>query len=191
MKNKYLFVKKLLDKKFLKFYSAKYETNDKERDYFFVSRNDEEDLAILNKEIKPTAIVAFTYYNDEIIMINEFRSALNRRVLSFCAGLIEEGETYEEAFKREIYEELGGEVKSLELCQNYPMPVCAGLTDEANVFAIIELSSIGNQHLEENEDIEVIRFKVEDLEEKIKNNELMLTASGYFGAMILINKIKK
>ena len=49
-KNKYLFVKKDYNTKYLKFYTAKFETNGEPRDYYFVSRHDEEDLALLNKE---------------------------------------------------------------------------------------------------------------------------------------------
>ena len=190
MENKYLFVKKEMDKDFIKVYTVTYKTNGENREYYFVSRNDEEDLAILNENYKPTAIEAFTYMGDEIIMIDEFRSALNKRVLSFCAGLIEPNEDYEKAFKREIFEELGGTIKSIKLCQNGPMPVCAGLSDEANVFAIVELDKLGKQHLEKTEDIKVVSFKVNELEKKIQNNELPLTASGYFGAMLLINELK-
>ena len=189
-KNKYLFVKKTYNTKYLKFYTAKFETNGEPRDYYFVSRHDEEDLALLSEEIKPTAIEAFTYMGDKIIMIEEFRSPLNRKFFSFTAGLIEDGEDYKKAIEREVFEEIGGEVKNIELIQNYPMPLCAGLTDEANMFAIVELSKLGKQHLEATEDIKVKTFTVDELEQKINNNELELTVSGYLGGILLINKIK-
>ncbi len=190
MENKFLNVKKELDKDFLKFYTAKYLTNGKNREYFFVSRNDTEDLAVVTEKIKPTAIEAFTYYKDKIIMIEEFRSAIGKKFYSFTAGLIEEGESIDKAIKREIYEEIGGKVKTIELLQNYPMAVCAGMTDEANYFALVELESLGKQHLEETEDIKVKIFEVDELEKLIKHNKLPLTASGYFGAMLVINKLK-
>lgn len=189
-KNKYLFVKQDLDKKFLKFYTAKFETNGKPRDYYFVSRHDEKDLAILNKEIKPTAIEAYTYMGDKIIMIEEFRSPLNRKIFSFTAGLIEDGEDYKKAVEREVFEEIGGKVKNVELVQNYPMALCAGMTDEANIYTIVELEALGEQHLEATEDINVKIFTADELEKKIQNNELELTVSGYLGCVLLINKIK-
>ena len=197
MENKYMFVKKDLDKKFLKMYTATYETKGKEREYFFVSRHDEDDLAVLNDRIKPTAIEAFTYIKDisddkyKIVMIEELRSPLNKIVVGFTAGLIEDGEDYRKAIEREVYEEIGGKIKNFELLQNYPLPVCAGMTDEANIFSIVELESIGVQHLEEMEDIKVLIFDIDELEKKIKNNELLLTFTGYAGAMILINKLKE
>ena len=66
----------------------------------------------------------------------------------------------------------------------------AGLTDEANMFAIVELSKIGKQHLETTEDIKVKTFTVDELEKKIQNSELELTVTGYLGCVLLINKIK-
>ena len=196
MKKELIEIEKLLDKKFLKFYKAKYliKQSNKETDYFFVSRNNTKDLAMIRSEIKPTAIEAFTYIKEDdnykIVMIEEFRSAMNRNFFSFTAGLIEEDEDYVEAIKREIKEEIGGITKNIELCQNYPIPICPGLTDEANIFAIVELESLGEQHLEELEDIKVRIFEIDDLERKINNNELLLTISGYLGCMLLINKIK-
>lgn len=195
MASKYLYVKEDLDKKFLKMYTVTYETNGKEREYVFVSRHNEEDLAVLNDEIKPTAIEAFTYIKEDgkwkVIMIEEFRSAINKYVTSFCAGLIEEGEDVNKAIEREVYEEVGGKVKNIQLLQNYPMSMCAGMTDEANYFALVELESMGKQHLEETEDIKVLVYDVDELEKKINNNEIMLTASGYLGAKELIWKLKK
>ena len=191
MENKYMFVKQDLDKKFLKMYTATYKTNGKEREYVFVSRHDEEDLAVVNDEIKPTAIEAFTYMDNKLIMIKEFRSAIGKYIYSFCAGLIDGNETPEEAIKREVYEELGGKVKNIELCQNYPIPICPGVTDEANFCAFVEIESLEEQHLEATEDIEVIVLDVNEAEKKIKNNELPLTFTGYAAAMMLINKLKK
>jgi len=191
MENKYVFVKQDIDKKFLKLYTAKFITNGSPREYVFCSRHNESDLAVVNEEIVPTAVEAFTYIDNKIVMIKEFRSPLNKYVYSFCAGLIEKGEDYKKAIEREVYEELGGKIKNIELCQNYPLPMCAGLTDEANYCAFVELESLDKQHLEKTEDITVEFFEIEELEKKIKNNELPLTFSGYAAAIMLINKLKK
>ena len=184
-----------LDKKFLKFYTAHYTTNGVDRDYFFVSRNNPQELAINHDGVKPTAIEAFTYYVDDetmdvkVVMIEEFRSALGRYVMSFTAGLIEKGEDVETAIKREVSEEVGGEVERITLLQNYPLSMCAGMCDEANYMAVVKLASLGKQHLEETEDIKIKVFDLEELKTKINNNEIYLTASGLLGYLSILNLI--
>lgn len=192
MKHKLVNIEKNLDKKYLKFYTANYETNGKPRKYFFVSRHNEKDLALRNKNIKATAIEAFTYYLDEnenmkVVMIEEFRSPIGRYVTSFPAGLIEKGEDVNKAIAREVKEEIGAEVNYIKLLQNYPMSMCAGMTDEANYMAIVQVKNLGEQHLEETEDIKVKIYDIEELHKKVENNELYLSASGYLGYLSLYN----
>ncbi len=193
-------VKKLFETKFLKFYSATYQTEAGENDYYFVSRSDEKGLSMLNKDkkkyIKGNAIEAFTYIKEndgyKILMIKEFRRPLNEYVFSFPAGIIEKKDkTLLDAYIREIEEELGGSIKNIEYCQKNPMPLCAGVTDESNYYAIVEIKELHFQKLEEQERIEVYKFTVQELEQKIKNSELPLTVQGYLGAVLLINKLKE
>ena len=194
MKQKLLNIEKNYNTKYLKFYTAHYETDGKKRDYYFVSRHNEKNLALNNKEVLPTAIEAFTYFYDEdgemnVVMIEEFRSAIGRYVTSFPAGLIEKGEDVPTAICREVEEEIGAEVTSIHLLQNYPMSMCAGMTDEANYMALVEIKNIGKQHLEETEDIKVKIYKMSDLHKAVKRNELYLTASGYLGYITLYNEM--
>ena len=194
MEQKVLSVEKNYNTKYLKFYTAHYKTDGKPRDYYFVSRNDEKDSAIKNKEIKPTAIEAFTYYYDEngemqVVMIEEFRSAIGRYVTSFCAGLIEKGEDVNKAIEREVKEEIGADVVRISLLQNYPLSMCAGMCDEANYMAIVEIKNIGEQHLEKTEDIKVKIYNMNDLHRMVTRNEINLTASGLLGYLALYNEM--
>lgn len=203
MKQELLSIEKDLDKKFLKMYTAHYKTDGKDRDYFFVSRHDEKDLALNNDDVIPTAIEAFTYYQKKkgflfwkkthtyVVMIEEFRSAIGKYVLSFPAGLIEKDEEVYNAIIREVYEEVGGEVSDIKLLQKYPLTMCAGMTDESNYMATVKLESFGKQHLEETEDINVKVYEINDLKKKISNNELYLTASGYLGYLSILNEINR
>ena len=192
MEQKLLSVEKNYDTKYLKFYTAQYETDGNKRDYYFVSRNDVDNLAINHEEVKPTAIEAFTYtYDDngdiQVVMIEEFRSAIGKYVTSFCAGLIEKDEDVNKAIEREVYEELGAEVANIKLLQNYPLPMCAGMCDEANYMALVQVKNIGKQHLEKTEDIKLRIYSLQELNKKVENNEIYLTASGYLGYLVLYN----
>ena len=151
------------------------------------------DLAINHDLVKPTAIEAFTYYVDpetmeiKVVMIEEFRSALGRYVTSFCAGLIENGEDVNKAIEREVYEEVGGKVEKITLLQDYPLSMCAGMCDEANYMAVVKLSSIGKQHLEETEDIKIKVYSLDELNSLLKNNQIYLTASGLLGYLSILS----
>lgn len=189
----------LRSNKFLNFYSARYEHKEKVSDYYFASRNKPNDLACIlnsiNSYVLPNAIEAFTYIDNEdercVVMIREFRKPLNSYVYSFPAGLIEDNESPDIALYREVKEEVGGLIEDFNFCQNYPLAMCAGLTDEANMLAVVKLKSanILNQNLDENEVIDIVKFNPNDLANKIKNNEIKLTASGYLGCLILLYKL--
>ena len=64
-KNKYLFVKKNYNTKYLKFYTAKFETNGEPRDYYFVSRRKESKLKLLTKDINAEGVVIYPVLKNE------------------------------------------------------------------------------------------------------------------------------
>ena len=74
-------------------------------------------------------LVPFNEDKSKIVLQSEFRLATNRFVYNFPAGLIDEGETPEEAAKRELKEETGLDLVSIEaiLSPSYCAP---GTSDE-------------------------------------------------------------
>ena len=195
MKNKLQFVSQDLDMKFLKFYTAYYlnEETGKQREYFFASRNSYDELAAKSDIVKANAVEMFTYIKEndayKIVMVKEFRPAINKYVYAFAAGLIDGNETRDEAAKREIKEELGGTVKSIDWCYDKPLLTSAGLSDEANYLAIVELEALNEQHLEDSEEIEVKKYTVSEVKEMLAKGEIQLTLPGYLGLNLLINRI--
>jgi ADP-ribose pyrophosphatase len=63
-----------------------------------------------------------------IVLVDQFRIPVNRRVLSFPAGLVDKGEKADKAMTRELYEETG--LVSPRTMFLDEMPSSAGLTDE-------------------------------------------------------------
>ena len=59
-------------------------------------------------------IVAFSEDRKKILLNKEFRLSVNREVYNLPAGLIEKGETIEESVKRELKEETGLDVVSID-----------------------------------------------------------------------------
>jgi ADP-ribose pyrophosphatase len=97
----------------------------------------------------------------EILMIRQFRPALNSYVIEFPAGLNDKGETLVDAARRELIEETGYTSETFELLVEGP--VSSGLSTEVlTVYLAREATpatpSLRERHpIEETEDIEVIR----------------------------------
>ena len=53
--------------------------------------------------------------NGRLVFINQFRPAMNKVILEFPAGRIETGENSEQAIRREMREEIGFQVDSIQL----------------------------------------------------------------------------
>src|SRR5437899_5247818 len=60
------------------------------------------------------AIVAFTR-RDELVLVRQFRPAIERHTLELPSGHVERNETPETAARRELLEECGFEVTQMEL----------------------------------------------------------------------------
>lgn len=115
-------------------------------------------------------IVPVTTQN-ELILIRQYRPALDRYVIEFPAGLIDKGEDVAGAARRELLEETGHATDSLtELAAG---AVSTGINSELwNVMlalnAVPASEEDRNNHLpDENEDIEIIKVDIDKLAEKL------------------------
>ena len=106
---KLLDLKQVHKGKFLSYYVASFLNKDgKVKEYEFISRD-----STLTKEKfghnlpAGVGLVALNKARDKVLLQSEFRLATNHFVYNFPAGLIDAGETVEEAAKRELKEETG------------------------------------------------------------------------------------
>ena len=123
---------------FITRYDLEYETEDKEKKvYEIISRNADIKSEADLKGDKPDAVVLIIEdENHEKLLINkEFRLAVDSWVYNFPAGLIDPGETADEAAKRELWEETGLELVSIEdhIGKSYS---AVGFSNEANVCVV-------------------------------------------------------
>ena len=94
-------------------------------------------LDTIGKETKAVVILVFNKDHNKILLSKEFRMGVNQYVYSCPAGLIDPGETVEEAAIRELREETGLEVIRI-IDKLKPTFTCAPVTDELTNLIIVE-----------------------------------------------------
>lgn len=106
----------------------------------------------------------------KFIMIKEPRTPVGITVLAFPAGMIEEGETPEEGAARELEEEVGYKARQLkELREVYP---AIGYSNEKTIIFLAKDLIKTQRHLDETEDIEVVKIPIEEVKEMLDKGEI-------------------
>ncbi len=99
---------------------------------------------------------------EEVIIIRQFRPAVNGYVIEFPAGLNDKGESLEDAARRELLEETGYSAKELIFITEGP--VSSGASGEMlTVYLAKGLKFKGIDKREETEDIEVFKIPINEL----------------------------
>lgn len=111
-------------------------------------------------------IIPFTDKN-EVILIRQFRPPINGYVIELPAGLVDSGEDFEQAVRRELIEETGYEAGSVQFLTAGPMS--SGASSEIlSVYIATGLKYVGIGQRDETEDIEVIPVPLENVPAKLE-----------------------
>jgi ADP-ribose pyrophosphatase len=107
------------------------DADDQKRSWRVASRHDEPKCAT-GRFDEPDAVVIVPYHVDKhkLVIIKEFRIPLGHYQYGFPAGLLDLGETIEQATVRELYEETGLAVTRI-IRISPPIYSSSGLTDES------------------------------------------------------------
>lgn len=190
--NKINSINKVIDNKFLKFYQIDANTKTgKNFDYYFVSRNDSENLKINTRKMDPEGIVVYAITkesNPRLLLIKEYRYPLDDMVYALPAGLVDVGENLGDAAAREVQEETGyrfEEYTGGDSCFRRPFLMGVGYTDEAStaVFGYVDLENC-KQECEDTEEIEVI-LADKKMVRKILSEEKVSLRGAYLMMMYL------
>ena len=153
-------VKKITNGRFLNLFSVRYnDQKDCEKEWIFASRSNH-DNPLESQSKKPDAVVIVPYHIDrkELVLIREFRVALGGYQYGFPAGLLDKGESIEQAGLREFFEETGLTVNRI-IKTSPPVYSSSGLTDESVSLFFVECTGEPSTHYNEaSEDIEVVFF---------------------------------
>lgn len=173
-------VVELFTSKYLSMYKLKL-TNKKgnPKDYFIVSRRDKEHLTCLSekKDYCDGVMILPITKDNKIIMVKQYRPAINDYIYELPAGIVDPGETIEEAAKRELYEETGLKCISYEMVLK-PSYSSVGITDETTaVVKMIVEGEVSTENLEDDEELEVLEISLEEAKEFVKNNNVSMKAA--------------
>ncbi len=144
-------ITKLTDEKHLNMVAVDYKDSEgKPQRWVYATRNKVEDLPIT----RVNAVFIAATVNGKLCIIKEFRAPLNAYQYSVPAGLVEVGETIEQAIERELREETGLDFESVAYLSP-PLASSPGLTDEVVQIALVKATgTLSKKGLEDGEDIE-------------------------------------
>lgn len=132
------------------------------------------------------AIVPVTDKN-EIVMVKQYRKAIEDYLLEIPAGMLEYNEEPLDCAKRELKEETGYEAKNMELlCEIYTSPGFS--TEKVYIFLARDLKE-GEPDLDEGEHLEVERIEIKKLIDMILKNEIKDSKS-INGILMAQNKLE-
>lgn len=107
-----------------------------------------------------------------VVLIRQYRYPVNRDLWELPAGSVDEGETPEEAARRECHEEIGQRPDTVvRLAALLPTP---GYCDEEMLFFRVSGLAVPEEAaaLDEDEDIEPRTFPIADAREMIRRGEI-------------------
>jgi ADP-ribose pyrophosphatase len=121
----------------------------------------------------PSAVIVPVPEPGQVILIRQYRYAVNRWLWELPAGSVDDGETPEQAARRECHEEIGQVPDTVvRLAAMFPTP---GYCDEEMFFFRVSGLSEPTEaaELDDDEDIEVRVFSLKEAREMIRSGEIV------------------
>jgi 8-oxo-dGTP pyrophosphatase MutT (NUDIX family) len=107
----------------------------------------------------------------KVILEKQFRPPMGRDVIELPAGLVETGESMEEAARRELIEETGWSAGALEFLAEGPISTGAS-TESLRAYLCTGLEQVGKNGGDDNEIIEVIEVPLEAAQEFLRSQQM-------------------
>ena len=169
---KFIGITKVNEGRFITAYNAEYETNLGNRKiYEMVSRDKNiTSLEDLTREKCDAVVLIITSADgDKLLLSREYRMAVGGFVYNFPAGLIDAGETPDVAATRELWEETG--LKLVSIDEILPMSFSGvGITNEKSCCVLGKAEGEFAPSTSDEEEIEARWYTKEEVRELLKQN---------------------
>lgn len=175
---KFVKSEKILSGKFINRYDITYVTeNNNEKKYEIISRDKDisslEDLYL--RPVDAVVIIAHNKAGDKVLLNKEFRLAVGEVVYNFPAGLIDSGEDAATAAVRELKEETGLDLISIEdtMTESYS---AVGFSNEKNICIVGIAEGEFAPSTSDVEEIEASWYTKEEVKELLNNPKVKFAA---------------
>ena len=166
--------------KFLNMYKLKLiNKKGKPKDYFVASRRNRDNLSCVTKNHNVCDGVMIIPVTEDgyVVMLKQYRPAISDYLYELPAGIVDPGETLEQAARRELFEETGLRAKSYEVLLK-PSYTSVGISDETT--AVVKMTvegELSTDNTEDDEDIEVFKLKLSETKEFVKTHNISIKAA--------------
>ncbi len=131
--------RKLTHQKWLNLFDVRYVAKTGDQKSWQLASRQKEPKCVTGKYARPDAVVIVPFHKekDKMVITREYRVPLNDYEYGFPAGLIDAGESVEQATRRELWEETGLTVSRF-IKMSPPIYSSAGMTDESVTMVYVE-----------------------------------------------------
>ena len=149
--------------------------------YYVASRAEKtENLKLRTKKNTPDGVIIYSLYGekrDRVVLVRQYRYAIDDYIYEFPAGLVEKGEDFHETAKRELYEETGLTLHPISVPEMYEKPyfTTVGMTDEscATVYGYAD-GKISKDCQEDSEEIEIVLADRDEVRRILKEEKVAI-----------------
>ncbi|MCD7819650.1 MAG: NUDIX hydrolase [Lachnospiraceae bacterium] len=178
-------IKKLTENPYVNLYDLDVENRKGHAGKYYVASRAKsvEEMELSTRQQSPDGVIIYSLYGekrDQVVLIRQYRYAIDSYIYEFPAGLVEPGENYHTAAVREMREETGLILHPIPVDTIYEKPyyTTIGMTDECcgTVYGFAD-GTISADMQEASEEIEVVIADRDEVRRILREERVVIVCS--------------